>query len=226
MKRIAIIPVKTRSRRLPGKNTRIFRGKPMFVHTVNSAILSGLFDRVVVSSSDADVLAIAKAAGADEHIRDRQQETDAARLVDVCISVLADESKAGRSYDLMVLLLATAPMRGAEDIDSVVREAEKSDHGGAIAVTTYSHPAHQALKILDEGKAEPMWPDLVAMREEELPDLRVDNGSTYALHVGTFLEEKTMYVSELRAYEMPRHRSVDLDDEEDFDLLNYYSSRD
>lgn len=226
MQRIAIIPVKRRSRRLPEKNLRLFRGAPMFVHSIVAARDSALFARIVVSTSDPEVMAMARANGADIHLRDPDLDKDAARLIDVCAAVLESEAAMKRTYDLMVLLMATAPLRTADDIASVVELAERESTGGALAVTPYAHPAHQALKVDADGKAHAMWPDLVAKREEEVPRLRVDNGSTYALHVSSFLEERTFYVQNLRAYEMPRSRSVDLDDMEDLTLLEYYADRD
>ncbi|NNE84062.1 MAG: acylneuraminate cytidylyltransferase family protein [Alphaproteobacteria bacterium] len=226
MQRIAIIPVKRRSRRLPEKNIRLFNGAPMFVHTIAAAQDSELFSRIVVSTSDPEIMATARANGAEVHTRDVELDKDAARLVEVCTAVLDAETAMSRDYDLMVLLMATAPLRTAADIVSVVDLAEREPSGGALAVTKYSHPAHQALKVDADGTAGAMWPDLVAKREEEMPQLRVDNGSTYALHVGSFLEEKTFYVKSLRAYEMPRHRSVDLDDMEDLALLEFYAGLD
>ena len=222
MRRLAIIPAKRRSRRLPEKNIRLFYGKPMFVYSIEAAHAAGLFSRIIVSTSDAEIAGLARTSGADVHIRDSKLEEDTVQLVDVCAAVIAEETAAGRDYDLVVVLLATAPMREAGDIAAVVALAERHATGSALAVTTFSHPAHQALKIESDGRAAPMWPDLVERREEELPQLRVDNGSTYAMHVASFLEEKTFYVKDLRAHEMPPHRSVDLDDESDLALLNYY----
>lgn len=225
MRRIAIIPVKRRSMRLPEKNIRLFAGKPMFLHSVEAALTSDLFDRVVVSTSDEQVKEWTRQTHAYVHDRLEKLDRDEARLVDVCEAVLGDESAVGRNYDIMVVLLSTAPMRNADDIIKVVEIAEQRPSGGALAVTGYSHSPHQALKLDESGAVTPMWPNLIAKREEEMPRLRVDNGSTYALYVPSFLKEKTFYVDNLCAYEMPPHRSVDLDDENDLELLEYYYAR-
>jgi CMP-N-acetylneuraminic acid synthetase len=217
--------VKRRSRRLPEKNIRTFDGAPMFVHSIAAAQKSGLFERIVVSTSDSVVVETSRTNGVDVHVRDKKLDQDEARLVDVCTAVLESEAVENRTYDLMVLLMATAPLRTAGDIAAVVDLAEREPVGGALAVTQYSHPAHQALKIDADGNANPMWPELVQKRAEEVPTLRVDNGSTYALHVASFREEKTFYVNNLRAYEMPRDRSVDLDEPEDLALLEFFAAR-
>jgi CMP-N,N'-diacetyllegionaminic acid synthase len=193
MRRIAIIPVKRRSRRLPEKNIRTFDGAPMFVHSIAAAQKSGLFERIVVSTSDSVVVETSRTNGVDVHVRDKKLDQDEARLVDVCTAVLESEAVENRTYDLMVLLMATAPLRTAGDIA--------------------------------DGNANPLWPELVQKRAEEVPTLRVDNGSTYALHVASFREEKTFYVNNLRAYEMPRDRSVDLDEPEDLALLEFFAAR-
>ncbi len=191
----------------------------MFEHSVAHAQESDLFVRVVVSTADAQIKAMAQAAGAQLHHRSVELESDTATLVDVTIAALDQEELEGRNYDLVVVLLATAPLRTACDIKQVVAMAEAGKTGGAIAVTDYAHPPHQALKLTADGMACPMWPNLVGKRTDALPRLCVDNGSTYAMYVESFRKARSFYPASLRVYHMPRSRSVDVDDEEDWHEL-------
>ena len=90
-----------------------------------------------------------------------------------------------------------------------------------MAVTTYGHSPYQALKFADDSTLTPMWPDLIERRTNELPSLRVDNGSTYVVNIVEFRRHLTFYGPDLRGFEMPTARSVDIDTHDDLDLALY-----
>jgi pseudaminic acid cytidylyltransferase len=224
-KSIAVIPARGGSRRLERKNVLPFMGKPMVAHTILAARDSGLFDRVLVSSDDSGILGIAEQFGAETLIRPHSLSDDSARVVDVCLHALSCESEAGRDYEVMVCLYATAPLRGADDIRAVASMLEPGVCDFAMAVTPCMQPAHQALKVVDGGFLRPMWPQLVNLKSQEVPPLMVDNGSTYAVTVTAFLKAGSFYGPNLRGYRMPFRRSVDIDTREDLDLASYFASR-
>lgn len=224
MRRIAIIPARGGSRRLPRKNVLPFMGKPMIAHTILAAIESDLFDHVVVSTEDSEIADVARDLRA--HLSHRRPELagDHATVVDVCIDVLDEEMRAGRNYDVMSCLYATAPLRGAADIAATVSLVQPGRCDFAMAVTDYSHPPHQALLLRDDGRLEPMWPELVKSNGPNSPVL-VDNGSTYAATASAFLAHRTFYGPGLRGHQMPRSRSVDLNEAEDLELLTFYAGQ-
>src|SRR6266849_842542 len=136
-KRLAIIPARAGSKRLPRKNLLPFRGRPMLAYTIEAARDSRCFDRVVVSTEDDEIAGVARTAGAAVFKRSPELATDTARVTDVCLDVLAGEERAGRSYDVFACLHATAPLRRAEDIVAVVSLIECGAEF-AMAVTTYA----------------------------------------------------------------------------------------
>jgi pseudaminic acid cytidylyltransferase len=224
-RRLAIIPARGGSKRLPRKNVLPFLGRPIIAHTIDAATSSGCFTRVLVSTEDAEIAEAARAAGADIHRRDPALATDSATLTEVCLDILASEDRAGRTYDTFACLYATAPLRRADDVAAVVALAERPDADFALAVTTYPLPPHQALRLGEDGGLTPMWPDLVNLRADTIGRLVVDNGSTYAVKVAAFREHRSFYGPRLAGHLMPRDRSVDIDEQADYDLACWYVAR-
>jgi pseudaminic acid cytidylyltransferase len=217
LSRFAIIPARGGSKRLPRKNILDFLGRPLISYTIEAACAAGRFDRVLVSTEDAEIANIARGYGAEIELRPTTLATDEARVTDLCLYILERERLAGRSWDIMACLYATAPMRTAADIRATVDLLKPNHCQFAMAVTRYPLPPHQALKVDNSGMLSPMWPELVGRRAGELPDLVVDNGSTYAVETTAFTLHKTFYGPGLRGHEMPRQRSIDIDTLEDYE---------
>ncbi|MBU0482015.1 MAG: acylneuraminate cytidylyltransferase family protein [Proteobacteria bacterium] len=222
---IAFIPARGGSKRLPKKNVIDFMGRPMFVYTVESALESDLFGKVVVSSDDDEILSISEAAGAEISVRPPHLATDEASVVEVCLDLLENERVSGRLWNVMTCLYATAPLRGSEDIRKVVELIVPGECEFAMAVSRYHFPPQQALTRDKKGFLVPMWPDLVAKRSQDIPSLVVDNGSTYATLAKAFLQEKTFYGTTLKGVEMSWDKSVDIDTLADLELALYYASK-
>ncbi|MBM3516533.1 MAG: acylneuraminate cytidylyltransferase family protein [Alphaproteobacteria bacterium] len=222
-RRLAIIPARGGSKRLPRKNVIAFAGKPMLAHTIEAARDSGCFSMVMVSTEDAEIAAAATAADATVQLRPAPLATDDARVVDVCLDVLAREEAAGRPYDIFCCLYPAAPLRRETDVRAVMALIEPGRCDFALAVTTYDQPPHQALLQLPNGELAPMWPDLINRRAADVGPLVVDNGSTYAATVAAFRAHRTFYGPGLRGHLMPPTRSVDIDLPEDLALADYYA---
>jgi CMP-N-acetylneuraminic acid synthetase len=223
--RLAVIPARGGSKRLPRKNVLPFLGKPIIGYTVEAARASKLFDRVIVSTEDDEIASIAAGFGAEVRERAKELASDTARVVDVCLDLLDREQAQGRAYDVLAVLYATAPLRTAEDIAGTVNLLEPGRCDFALAVTNYDLPPHQALKVGDDNAVAPMWPALINERADVIGKLCVDNGSTYAVSVGAFRRERGFYGPGLRGYLMPRSRSIDIDTPEDFEMAQLMAER-
>jgi N-acylneuraminate cytidylyltransferase len=222
---ICVVPARGGSKRLPRKNVLLFHGKPMLAHSIAAAQASGCFERIVVSSEDDEVLTIADGFAVGIHRRDEALASDQARVVDVMLDVLDSEAAAGRDYDVLCCLYPTAPLRSAADVEAVVALVVPGKSDFALAVTDYDLPPHQALRLDSNQGLEPMFPDLVELRDEEVGKLVVDNGSTYAVSTPAFRAHKSFYGPGLKGHIMPRARSVDINLPDDLDLADYYFGR-
>jgi CMP-N-acetylneuraminic acid synthetase len=223
--KIALIPARGGSKRLPRKNIMDFRGQPMISYTIEAAKESNCFDRVVVSTEDAEIADIAHRLGADIDQRPVALASDETRVAEVCVEFLGREAHAGRVWSVMACLYATAPMRNADDIRATVGLLAQDRCNFAMAVSQYPLAPHQALVMEPGGLLSPMWPDLVDRRASELPPLVVDNGSTYAVEVAAFSQCKTFYGPGLAGYEMSRARSIDIDTWEDYEFALWMAGR-
>jgi pseudaminic acid cytidylyltransferase len=221
MKQIAVIPARGGSKRLPRKNILDFHRKPVIAYTIEAAIESKLFARVVVSTEDPEIAEVSKKYGAELLVRPMELATDTATVADVCLHALDFEVSQGRSYSILCCLYATAPLRNAEDIRNTVDLVLSRKCDFAMAVTEYHYPPHQAMIMNDSGLLEHMWPSLVGKRSQDVPEMLIDNGSTYVAWVPKFLELKSFRGPKLKGYYMPRNRSVDIDVAEDLELAKY-----
>ena len=224
MKRLAVIPARGGSRRLARKNVADFGGRPMLVWTVQAAMVCDCFDRVVVSTEDPAIARIGRLAGAELHERSPELASDSARVVDVCLDLLAGEEAAGRSYEILCCLYPTAPLRSADDIVGVMELLQIGVCEFAMATTRYTHPPHQALRRVEDGLLQPLWPDLVDRRASDFGALEVDNGSTYACSVSALRRHRTFYGPGLRGWRMPFERSIDIDELDDLMLAKRLAS--
>jgi CMP-N-acetylneuraminic acid synthetase len=216
LKKIAIIPARAGSKRLAGKNKLLFRGRPLVEHTMLVARDAGIFDRILVSSDDAEVLNLARKCSLDVEERKPELGSDTATVSDVCADIL--ERSPG--YDFMCCLYATSPLRTSDDIRNSFKLLQESGAASVICTTRYLHPAYQALRPAEGGGWELAFPEWGQKQSQSVPPLRVDNGGCYWVRVQEFLAKRSFYLKPLQTYEMPIERSIDLDTPEDWALLN------
>ena len=225
MQRVALIPARGGSKRLPRKNILPFLGKPIIAWTIEEARKSALFDTVVVSTDDQEIKKVALTYGAEVALRDEHLATDQASVTNVCLDYLENQLANGIEWKQMVVLYATAPLRTSEDIQNTLRLLENKICDFALAATEYALPPHQALKLTSEYNVTPMWPDIVSKKTSEIGQLVVDNGSTYAVNVPAFIKQKTFFGSSLRVNLMPRERSQDIDEDIDFKIAEFFAKQ-
>jgi CMP-N-acetylneuraminic acid synthetase len=219
---VAIIPARGGSKRLPRKNVALLGGRPLIAHTLEAARASGLFARVIVSTEDREIAAIAAAEGGEVHDRPAALASDTAGVVEVCADVLAG---LGELPETFCCLYATAALRGPADIRGAHALLDPGRCDFVMAVTEYAKTPLQALEETADGRLRLMWPELVDLPRERRPRIWVDNGSTYWCTTRAFLEARTFYGPGLRGFAMPRDRSVDVDTPDDLALLAYYHGR-
>ena len=161
MSRIAIIPARGGSVRLPNKNIIDFLGKPIISYTINAALEADVFDEVVVSTDSHDIADIARTYGAAISMRGDDLSDGTARVSDVCVDLLEKKAREGWLYANFAVLYATAPLRNADDIKYTVDLIEPDICHSAVAVCDFDLPVQQALTLNKSGQAIPAFPELV-----------------------------------------------------------------
>ncbi|MCG8637451.1 MAG: acylneuraminate cytidylyltransferase family protein [Desulfobacterales bacterium] len=220
---IAIIPARGGSKRLPRKNILEFNGKPMFHYSVEAAEKSGIFDRIVVSTEDPEIIESAAGMGCEVHRRSPHLATDTARVVHVLKDVLAQYLKDGVAYDTFCCLYATSPLRTSRDITGswdLMRE-KKADY--CMSMTEFEMDPFFAFNAYENGFIERRWKEMADTPPDKRPALLVDNGSIYWAKTAMFMESGELHGQNTVGYEMPRWRSVDIDTLTDFKMAEFFS---
>jgi N-acylneuraminate cytidylyltransferase/CMP-N,N'-diacetyllegionaminic acid synthase len=223
--RICTVTVRAGSKGVPGKNLRMVAGRPMFGHSVAQAAATGLFAEVVVSSDSEEILALAPQFGATGVVRrPPEMATDTAGKVPaIAHAVRSTEQRTGQTYDVCVDLDATSPLRTLEDIRTAVRMFEGSDAESLITgAEARRNPYFNLVEEQPDGTvAVSKRPDDAVLRRQDAPRCFDMNGSIYVWRRASLLEDQVVFLPSTILYEMPAERSIDVDSEFDFRIVEW-----
>ncbi len=217
MTRVAIIPARGGSKRLPRKNIIPVLGKPALFYPIQAALKAGLFDQVIVSTEDDQIKEVAEECGASVMARPRQLAGDRASVVQVCQDVLERLGNKGIHPAHFCCIYATALFITPKDLqESFLLMEQFFGTDSVMGVSKFNLQPVQALETCDNGCLRPKWPDY-NMPSQLHPKLVASNGTFYWADTVTFLTNKTFYTDKLRGYEIPWVRAIDLDTTEDYE---------
>ncbi len=213
-RRVAIIPARGGSKRLPRKNVLPLAGKPMLAHPVSIALESQLFSDVIVSTEDGEIAAVARDHGAIVHERDPSLAQDTSTVVQVCLDVL-NHSDFGQGVSTFCCLYATAAFLQAEDLLAAYALFDSKQADAVMGVSEYPYHPVQALKE-EGGYLASMWPEYQDVQSQHYPHLVVSNGTFYWAKKDVFNKERSFYSKRLVGYQVPADRAIDIDTPEDY----------
>ena len=226
-KPIAVIPARGGSKRIPRKNVRPFAGRPMIGYAIQAALDSGVFDRIVVSTDDAEITEVARACGAEvPFIRPKDLADDHAATVPVIahalnVLELDDSTPACCIYPCVPLLQPTDLVRAWELLSVCSPEY-------VFPVASYPSPVQRALLRLPDGLSRPMQPEYMQTRTQDLAPAYFDAGQFYWALASTWRAGLSVH-GHARTLVVPEGRSVDIDTPEDWAraeaLFRLYSSQ-
>jgi pseudaminic acid cytidylyltransferase len=219
---IAVIPARGGSKRLKKKNILPFNGKPMIHYSIEAALDSNLFEKVVVSSEDKDIIDCVKCTGCEIALRKPELATDTARVVDVLNDLLQGFAQRGEQYDYLCCLYATSPLRTFKDISGAFHLMTEKGADFCQSVTDYETSPFFAFDMDENSVIKRRWPDFALLPPRKKPLVVVDNGSIYWAKVPAFLGTCELHGEHTLGYKMPRSRSVDIDTLTDFKLAEFY----
>ncbi len=215
--RIAIIPARGGSKRIPFKNVIDFQGKPMIAWSIIAAKNSGLFKRILVSTDDAKIAEIAVTYGAEVPFLRQNFADDYATVSEATAAALTQAINYWQEeYSTVVQLMANCPLRTGQDIVCAVASFEKEQRIAQISCFEYGwmNP-WWATKIDDTGQPIRMFPEAFDSRSQDLPKLYCPTGAIWISDTDALLTYKSFY-SPLHVFEPLSLRSaVDIDDYED-----------
>jgi CMP-N,N'-diacetyllegionaminic acid synthase len=218
---VCVIPARGGSKGLPGKNIKNLLGKPLISYSIEQAQESRYIDRVIVSTEDRKIAGIAKNAGAEVPFeRPAELAQDSSSGIDVLLHAINWLENEGKyAFDILVLLHATAPLRTVEDIDKCIELLFEENALNVFSVTeSHRNPYFNMVELHNDGKVT-LVKDGAFVTRQSAPSVFDMNASIYVWWKDVLKIDKSIFSDKTYLYVMPKERSVDIDDELDFKII-------
>ena len=214
---LAIIPARGGSKRIPGKNIKSFAGKPLIAYSIDAAIASGLFNKIIISTDSEEVAEVAKAYGADvPFIRPKELSNDIVGTRPVTNHAIKFCIEQFYKPKFCCCIYATAPFLQAKylrpGLDSLKQNSDKSF---AFSVTSFPFPVQRAL-IKSPAGVLPMFPESINQRSQDLEEAYHDAGQFYWGRTDDYLSNQKIFSHHSLPVVLPRHLVQDIDTPEDW----------
>jgi len=216
---VAIIPARGGSKRIPRKNLLPFDGVPMIVRSIRTALESGLFDQVVVSTDDGEIADVARAHGAQvPFLRPADLADDFTGTAAVIVHALQQLP----AFDYACCVYATAPLLQARYLRQGIELLEQHlDKSFAFSVCSFGFPVQRALTLDGQGALSALYPEFRNTRSQDLPEAFQDAGQFYWGRTEAWLRGEVLYSPASLPVILPRHLVQDIDTLEDWKRAEY-----
>ncbi len=218
--RLAVIPARGGSKRIPHKNRVDFRGRPIIQWTIDAALESGLFEQVLVFTDDPVIADIATAAGAQApFLRAAFVDDHSPVSLATCAAVERAEDFWNTTYGTVVQLMPNCPLRTAADIIASVARFDEEGRSFQISACRFGwmNP-WWAARLGDDGRPDFLFPDARLERSQDLPPLFFPTGAVWVAERNALLSSQSFYGPDFTFEELPWTAGVDIDDEADLEF--------
>lgn len=215
--KVAIIPARGGSKRIPRKNIREFCGKPMIAWSIEAALKSGSFSQIVVSTDDHEIADIAEQYGAEvPFTRPESLSDDHTGTISVIRHAIEWFNQHGQQPEHVCCIYATAPFISSEDIQRGFEILNDTGSDYTFSITSYPFPIQRAIRITPQGRVEMFQPEQFNTRSQDLEEAYHDAGQFYWGRASAWLAEKPIFSTDAVPVILPRHRVQDIDTLEDW----------
>jgi pseudaminic acid cytidylyltransferase len=214
--KLAVIPARGGSKRIPCKNIRDFLGKPIIAYAIEACIGSKLFDHVVVSTDDTEIADVAKSFGADvPFLRPAVLANDHEGTAAVVKHALSWFAEHGTPANIVCCVYATAAFVRPQDLVEGLQLLESSGKDYAFSVTSFDFAVQRALHMVGEGM-QPLYPEYALARSQDLVETFHDAGQFYWGRAEAYLSDVPLFSPASAPVFLPRTRVQDIDTPEDW----------
>lgn len=215
--RLAVIPARGGSKRIPRKNIKHFCGKPMLAWSIEAALKSQCFDRVIVSTDDAEIADVGRQYGAEiPFVRPPELADDKAGTIPVVRHAIEWHQAAGFQLAEVCCIYATAPFILPEDLQRGLQLLASRQAQYSFAVTSYPFPIQRAIRITAAGGVEMFQPEHFNTRSQDLEEAWHDAGQFCWGRSAAWVEGQMVFAPASVPVPLPRHRVQDIDTPEDW----------
>lgn len=230
---LAIIPARGGSKRIPRKNIKSFAGKPMIAWSIEAALASDCFDRIIVSTDDEEIAEVARAHGAEvPFMRPPKLSDDHTGTIPVLAHAVEWIAQQLGPVEFACCLYATAPFVRARDLRQGLEVLQRSGAEYAFAVTNFAAPIQRSFRITDQQRIEMFNPMQFNARSQDLEEAYHDAGQFYWGRAQAWLAATPIYSEFAVPLILPRYRVQDVDTQDDwiraelmFEILNQFKER-
>ena len=216
-KAICIIPARGGSKRIPKKNIKDFFGKPLISYSIENAISSGLFEKVVVSTDDEEIAKIAKSYGAEiPFLRPKELSDDFTGTQDVVSHAIKKLEERGEIYDYICIIYATAPLLQTKYLKDGYLKLKQNDIKNTFSATSMPFPIQRTFKVTDDGRCEMFTPEYYMSRSQDLEEAYQDAGQFY-WEKTKYKSNEIMFGKDSIPIIIPRYLVQDIDTLEDWE---------
>jgi CMP-N,N'-diacetyllegionaminic acid synthase len=219
---IALIPARGGSKGLPGKNIIPLAGKPLIAHSIDAARSCAGIERVVVTTDDKAIAAVAREYGAEVVMRPAELATDTASTFDAVVHALNQLPP----VETLVLLQPTSPLRTAAHLNAALSAYNAANAPALISVCREEHHPYKSFVLDAAGVLSPLYDrESLSKPRQQLPDVYRQNGAIYIIRTDILLREKHFFVDGTLPFIMDANVSVDVDTANDLAQCEYLLSR-
>jgi pseudaminic acid cytidylyltransferase len=231
--KLAVIPARGGSKRIPRKNIKPFCGKPMIAWSIEAAQASGCFDRIIVSTDDNEIADVARAHGAEvPFMRPSDLSDDHTGTIPVVAQAVDWMAQHVGTVQFACCLYATAPFVLAQDLQLGLEVLHQSSAQYSFTVTNFAAPIQRSFRITNQQRIEMFSPELFNTRSQDLEEAYHDAGQFYWGRSEAWLSATPLFSPASTPIKLPRYRVQDIDTIDDwiraelmFEILNQSTER-
>ena len=221
---LALIPARGGSKGIPHKNILPLAGKPLISYTIGAGLQSKYIDTVLVSTDDPEIARVSKECGAEvPFLRPAELAADTSKTIDAVLHAVRAMAERGMTYDALVLLQPTSPLRTAEDTDRAIEKFYRCGRRAVVSVCGADDPPI-LMRTIEQGpdgeRLKPLLNVSSTCRRQDMPAYYRVNGSIY-INAAEELDETTSFNDNPVPYVMAKNHSVDIDGPEDLALAGF-----
>jgi pseudaminic acid cytidylyltransferase len=214
--KIAIIPARGGSKRIPGKNSKMFCGKPMIAWAIGYALESKMFDKIIVTTDDEHIAEVALAAGAETpFVRPFNLADDLTPTVPVIAHAVDTCQSIGWDIEYACCIYPCVPFLQISDLVDSFALMQENDAHFVYPVTDYTHPIQRAMRRLPDGQMQFLQPEHELTRTQDLENRYHDTGQFYWGKANSWRLRMKMHTAGVGMV-VPNWRVVDIDNADDW----------
>ena len=215
--KLCIIPARGGSKRIPHKNIKVFSGKPMISYSIDAALKSKCFDKVIVSTDDKEIADIAIEYGAEiPFIRPEELANDLTGTLPVIKHAIEWFDENDVAPNEVCCLYATAPLVQAQSLQKAYQQLQNTQADYCFSVTSFPFPIQRAIKVTQENRVEMFQSEHFNTRSQDLVEAYHDAGQFYWGKASAFKAMLPLFSESASPYLLPRHLVQDIDTPEDW----------